>query len=276
MARYNGSGWHRQSIRHSNARKYGKAGGTYKTFDISTIKGLKKAENFQKNLFKEYHYVEIKPIGFDKVKLTGKKHYGEAEVSEEVYKGITLSKSQRVRERDGKTMYTLLYIFKRSKYPKGEVFYSEKDRDERIKELKETQDYLSDEKQKTKSAQNFTRADVPFKAGDTFETSWGYDQTNYDFIVIKSISQTGKTATCQRAKLSQNKPEGQLMLQKPSKEGYGDTFNMKIKRHTDGGFYLVGTYADGQGHYDGHWRRDTFNQTSPEKEYAETSPEFGH
>ena len=29
MARYSGSGWHNQSIRHSNARKYGKAGGTY-------------------------------------------------------------------------------------------------------------------------------------------------------------------------------------------------------------------------------------------------------
>jgi hypothetical protein len=30
MAKYNGSGWHRQSTRHSNARKYGKAGGTYR------------------------------------------------------------------------------------------------------------------------------------------------------------------------------------------------------------------------------------------------------
>ena len=31
MARYSGSGWHRQSIRHINARKYGRAGGKYKT-----------------------------------------------------------------------------------------------------------------------------------------------------------------------------------------------------------------------------------------------------
>jgi hypothetical protein len=29
MAKYNGSGWHFQHTRHSNARKYGKAGGTY-------------------------------------------------------------------------------------------------------------------------------------------------------------------------------------------------------------------------------------------------------
>jgi len=32
MAKYNGSGWHFQSIRHSNARKYGKAGGTYAVY----------------------------------------------------------------------------------------------------------------------------------------------------------------------------------------------------------------------------------------------------
>lgn len=31
MAKYNGSGWHFQTIRHSNARKYGKAGGKYST-----------------------------------------------------------------------------------------------------------------------------------------------------------------------------------------------------------------------------------------------------
>ena len=31
MAQYNSRGWHFQSIRHSNARKYGKAGGLYKT-----------------------------------------------------------------------------------------------------------------------------------------------------------------------------------------------------------------------------------------------------
>ena len=29
MTRYSGKGWHFQHVRHSNARKYGKAGGTY-------------------------------------------------------------------------------------------------------------------------------------------------------------------------------------------------------------------------------------------------------
>jgi len=40
--KYSGSGWHRQSIRHSNARKYGKAGGTYLTTqDKRNIKNFK-------------------------------------------------------------------------------------------------------------------------------------------------------------------------------------------------------------------------------------------
>ena len=37
MAKYSGSGWHHQSVRHSNARKYGHAGGKYK---------LKKVKSF--------------------------------------------------------------------------------------------------------------------------------------------------------------------------------------------------------------------------------------
>jgi hypothetical protein len=42
MTRYKGSGWHKQSIRHSNARKYGKAGGKYLTMqDKRNIKNFK-------------------------------------------------------------------------------------------------------------------------------------------------------------------------------------------------------------------------------------------
>jgi hypothetical protein len=40
--KYSGSGWHNQSIRHSNARKYGKAGGKYLTMqDKMNIKNFK-------------------------------------------------------------------------------------------------------------------------------------------------------------------------------------------------------------------------------------------
>jgi len=34
------------------------------------------------------------------------------------------------------------------------------------------------------------------KAGDYFYTSWGYDQTNIDYLVVVEVSPTGKTASC--------------------------------------------------------------------------------
>jgi len=40
MAKYNGMGWHNQSIRHSNARKYGHAGGKYKTYAVTYNMGF--------------------------------------------------------------------------------------------------------------------------------------------------------------------------------------------------------------------------------------------
>jgi len=43
----------------------------YKVFDISSIKGIKNAENYQKNLYKKFNVVEIIPIGIDKVGLCG-------------------------------------------------------------------------------------------------------------------------------------------------------------------------------------------------------------
>ena len=44
MARYSGSGWHRQSIRHSRARKYGRAEPYKKTFE-GVIEGFSTASN---------------------------------------------------------------------------------------------------------------------------------------------------------------------------------------------------------------------------------------
>lgn len=63
--RYNGSGWHRQSVRHSNARKYGRAGGKYLTYqDKKNIKNFK--EIARKNHL--YHTYLIIP---DKQRIRG-------------------------------------------------------------------------------------------------------------------------------------------------------------------------------------------------------------
>jgi len=45
MAKYSGSGWHKQSIRHSRARRLGRAGGTYSKAEVQQ-------ENYQVHLYK--------------------------------------------------------------------------------------------------------------------------------------------------------------------------------------------------------------------------------
>jgi len=36
----------------------------------------------------------------------------------------------------------------------------------------------------------------PLKKGDIFYASWGYDQTQNDFLIIEEVSPTGKTVLC--------------------------------------------------------------------------------
>lgn len=45
MAKYSGSGWHFQHTRHSNARKYGKAGGTYASMSVPELRGKMDTNN---------------------------------------------------------------------------------------------------------------------------------------------------------------------------------------------------------------------------------------
>ena len=42
-----------------------------KVFDLSTQKGLQNAERYKNTLHNKYDYVEVKMIGFNKVKITG-------------------------------------------------------------------------------------------------------------------------------------------------------------------------------------------------------------
>jgi hypothetical protein len=53
MARYSGSGWHNQSIRHSKARKYGKAGGRY-LVAVNMKKAKKVGKYFKANPIFEF------------------------------------------------------------------------------------------------------------------------------------------------------------------------------------------------------------------------------
>ena len=52
--------------------------------------------------------------------------------------------------------------------------------------------------------------------GDLFVTSWGYDQTNYDYIIVIGISSTNKTAICQLADYDTIGYTSQAYIQKPA------------------------------------------------------------
>lgn len=65
MTRYSGSGWHRQSLRHSNARKYGRAGGKY-----LTLQDKRNIQEFRK-LAKENHLYHTCLIIPDKQRIRG-------------------------------------------------------------------------------------------------------------------------------------------------------------------------------------------------------------
>jgi hypothetical protein len=121
------------------------------------------------------------------------------------------------------------------------------------------------------------------KAGDVFYTSWGYDQTNYDYVVVKSVSPTGKTAVCQRAS-HQNMGYGcQANIQRPTTEGFGDEFRMQVRVYGNGHctpeqapqVHLTGSYPFcGTG--TGSKRLGTFSQWDGKRNFEETDSMFGH
>jgi hypothetical protein len=51
-------------------------------------------------------------------------------------------------------------------------------------------------KQKLRELEAKTAAQLPLKVGDFFYESWGYDQTNIDYLEVMEISPTRKTALC--------------------------------------------------------------------------------
>lgn len=120
--------------------------------------------------------------------------------------------------------------------------------------------------------------------GDVFETSWGYDQTNYDFIIVVSISPTRKTAMCKLARVSTIRQETQHNVQKPVKEGFGFEFRMKIQKDNNGNeLTLRGSYPycssevyRGKPKEECGYRLDSFSKVNEDQEFWETDSRFGH
>ena len=123
-------------------------------------------------------------------------------------------------------------------------------------------------------------ANTTLKVGDCFYTSWGYDQTNYDFVVIVGFTKSGKSAKVRmsRAKLvEQGRGYDKLV---PTGEAYGDTFTLRIDTWVWGGkenIILRGSYPylntgllkDGK-------RLDTFSKVEIDDSFNQTAAGWGH
>ena len=104
------------------------------------------------------------------------------------------------------------------------------------------------------------------KKGDYFYTSWGYDQTNIDYLVVIDVSPSGKTATCRMVSpiyVGSQGVEDVLMLGTP----YGEPFRMVFR---DG--RLRGSYP----YCLGNKRLDSFYPTTLGETTRQTMSQFGH
>jgi len=115
------------------------------------------------------------------------------------------------------------------------------------------------------------------KKGDLFYTSWGYDQTNYDYIAIMEVSPTGKTVKCQRTSHFNTGTSGTSNVQQPIFQPFGEVFRLQVRKYsyTVGEISLVGSYPflhTGEGSK----RKGYFSRVEPNREYYETMSQFGH
>jgi hypothetical protein len=121
------------------------------------------------------------------------------------------------------------------------------------------------------------------KVNDLFYTLWGYDQTNYDYVIVKSISPTGKTAYCKIAQCEHIASHEQSNEQKPIKKGVGGLFRLKIEYDNEGKPRLRGSYPfcfaevmQKQNIKDCSFRLDTFWYAEENQTFLETDTQFGH
>lgn len=111
------------------------------------------------------------------------------------------------------------------------------------------------------------------KIGDMFVTSWGYDQTQHDFIVVVGSSGSGKTVICKRCGVDVS-IDG---FRKPNGKVYGKPFRMRIEKNENypNNEYLRGSYPFYDNN-DSAKRLDTFRRVNEGGMYYDTPPGFGH
>ena len=120
-------------------------------------------------------------------------------------------------------------------------------------------------------------ANKGIQVGDLFYAIWGYDQTNYDYVIVESVSNTGKTCICRRAKYMDVGYESHCNKQQPIKKGFGKSFKLKIQRSYDNTeTQLRGSYIYCGGEEDEHKRLGTLYRVKEGQVFHETDSIFGH
>lgn len=121
----------------------------------------------------------------------------------------------------------------------------------------------SKEQYKREKAERIAESDI--KAGDYFVTSWGYDQTNYDYLIV--VRRTAKTAECRMVTPIYLRESGQSDAIMPGTAN-GELFRMKIS----GKDTLNGHYP----YCENSYRMGYFSRTTLGTVHYQTNPIFGH
>lgn len=113
------------------------------------------------------------------------------------------------------------------------------------------------------------------RKGDLFYNSWGYDQTNIDFIIITEVSDTGKTVKARRTRAKTVDSTGFYDSLKPVIEPYGDEFRLSV-RYWNGEPTLKGKYPYSDGDMSRGSMSGSFSPVDEDRSYAQTDSRYGH
>jgi len=158
-------------------------------------------------------------------------------------------------------------------------YYRFKNNEELEKRLAQTVNNLIEYQNRKKEYKQKRQVNIEqsktLKKGDMFFTSWGYDQTNYDYIVIMEVSSTGKTAKCQRTSSLNMGNESQCDIEEPIFCPFGEMFIMQIKNDYNGKLVLRGSYPFLHTGI-GSTRLDTFYPITTGQQFRPTDAYSGH
>ena len=185
-----------------------------------------------------------------------------------IYRGTTIG---------GKPFVTI-YRGRAEKPYTNYSFGTEDRRENYIQEQKNWEKEQFERKQKFKEGKKKAIENIKdyIKVGDIFYTSWGYDQTNMDYIIVTEVSPSGKSVICRRTDFEVADRQMTYDMQKPTAEPFGEEFRMLVDVGYDGNSVsLKGSYPylhTGEGSK----RRGYFSKWDGEQTFYETNPMFGH